>query len=134
MRRRRCDDEDESPLDLTPMLDVVFILLIFFIVTASFVRETGVPLLRPQAASAETAEKARILVGIDAKQQIWINHQPLPLTEVRSQVVRLHLEYPHSGALVLADKAVATGLLVQVMDQIRLAGISQVAVAARKAP
>ncbi len=134
MRRRRCDEEEESPLDLTPMLDVVFILLIFFIVTASFVRESGVPLLRPQATSAESAEQARILVGIDAQHQIWINHQSLPLSELRQQVTRLQLEYPQSGALVIADKAVATGLLVQVMDQIRLAGVTQVAVAARKAP
>jgi biopolymer transport protein ExbD len=123
---------EEQPIDLTPMLDVVFILLIFFIVTASFVRETGVEFAQPRAVTSASQERARILVGIDADDNIWIDRRRLPLQEVRVQVERLRTENPNSAAVIQADVKASSGLLVRVMDQIRLAGVEQVAVSSRQ--
>ncbi|MEO5343878.1 MAG: biopolymer transporter ExbD [Gammaproteobacteria bacterium SHHR-1] len=132
MRRRKRPQTEEQPIDLTPMLDVVFILLIFFIVTASFVRETGVEFARPRAVTSASQERARILVGIDANDNIWIDRRRLPLQAVRAQVERMRAENPNSAAVIQADVKASSGLLVRVMDQIRLAGVEQVAVSAHK--
>jgi biopolymer transport protein ExbD len=131
MRRRKQTEHEESQLDLTPMLDVVFIMLIFFIVTATFVKESGVEFSRPQAASAEEQQRAGIFVGIDANDDIWINRQRIELPAVRLQVEKLLAENPLGGAVIQADASVETGLLVQVLDQVRLAGVEKVAVAAK---
>jgi len=131
MRRRKQTEHEESQLDLTPMLDVVFIMLIFFIVTATFVKESGVEFSRPLAASAEEQERAGIFVGIDANDDIWINRQRIELPAVRLQVEKLLAENPLGGAVIQADASVETGLLVRVLDQVRLAGVEKVAVAAK---
>lgn len=134
MRRRRHREEEDSQIDLTPMLDVVFIMLIFFIVTATFVKESGVEIARPVAATSAQQETAKIMVGIDARNDIWINRQRVALAAVRPQVERLRVENPQSSAVIQADEAASTGVLVRVMDQVRLAGVENVAVAARAQP
>ena len=134
MRRRRIRTEEDTQIDLTPMLDVVFIMLIFFIVTATFVRESGVEFSRPVAASATQQNTARIIVGIDANNNIWIDRQRVALEAVRLKVERLRGENPQSGAVIQADVSANTGILVKVMDQIQLAGVENVAVSARPAP
>lgn len=131
MRRRRLKPTDESPIDLTPMLDVVFIMLIFFIVTATFVKESGVEFARPKATTAQQQNSAKIMIGIDANNEIWINRQRVALAAVRLYVERLKVENPQSGAVIQADESAGTGILVKVMDQIRMAGVDNVAVSAR---
>ena len=130
MRRRRSSTPEESPIDLTPMLDVVFIMLIFFIVTATFVKESGVEFARPMAATTEERDNSTIFVGIDANQTIWIDRRRVELGAVRPLVEQLRVENPQSGAVIQADASVDTGLLIKVLDRIRLAGIENVAVAA----
>jgi biopolymer transport protein ExbD len=134
MRRRRIRPQDETQIDLTPMLDVVFIMLIFFIVTATFVKETGVEFARPVATTAEQQNTAKIIVGIDAGNGIWIDRRQVALAEVRLRVERLLAENPQSSAVIQADVSADTGVLVKVMDQIRLAGVENVAVSAKTVP
>ncbi len=130
MRRRRTRDEDESEVNLTPMLDVVFIMLIFFIVTASFVKEAGIDISRPPAATAERKERGNILVAITANDQIWIDRRQVDPRALRANIERLHAENPQGSVVIQADKDSKNGLLVQVMDAARLAGVSNVALAA----
>jgi biopolymer transport protein ExbD len=130
MRRRRSTDTDESEVNLTPMLDVVFIMLIFFIVTASFVKEAGIDISRPPAATAEREERGNILVAITENDQIWIDRRQVDPRALRANIERLHAENPQGAVVIQADKASKNGLLVQVMDAARLAGVSNVSLAA----
>jgi biopolymer transport protein ExbD len=118
---------------MTPMLDVVFIMLIFFIVTASFVKETGVDVSRPNADTAEQQKRANILVAITPNGEIWIDRRPVDIRALRANVERLRAENPEGTVVIQADRESQTGLLVEVMDQIRLAGVSNVAIAANEA-
>ena len=130
MRRRRARAEDESEVNLTPMLDVVFIMLIFFIVTASFVKEAGIDISRPPAATAERKERGNILVAITDNDQIWIDRRQVDPRALRANIERLHAENPQGSVVILADKQSKNGLLVQVMDAARLAGVKNVSLAA----
>jgi len=130
MRKRRGRDRDESEVNLTPMLDVVFIMLIFFIVTASFVKEAGIDVTRPPAATAERKERGNILVAITANDQIWIDRRQVDPRSIRANIERLHAENPQGSVVIQADKDSKNGLLVQVMDAARLAGVKNVALAA----
>jgi biopolymer transport protein ExbD len=129
MRRRHLDD-DSSDLELTPMIDVVFILLIFFIVTTSFVRETGIEINRPSATTAQTKAKANILIAIKPDGDIWIDKHQVDIRAVRATVQRLAAKSPQSSVVILSDSEAKTGILVRVMDQIRLAGIQNISIAA----
>ena len=129
-RRRRNLIDDESAVDLTPMLDVVFIMLIFFIVTASFVKEAGIDINRPPAATAERKEKGNILVAITAKNQIWVDRRQVDPRALRANIERLHAENPHGSVIILADEESKNKLLVLVMDAARLAGVKNVSLAA----
>jgi biopolymer transport protein ExbD len=131
MRRKRivCEDDNASVVDMTPMLDVVFILLIFFIVTASFVKEAGVDVMRPGAASGAQQKNVTLFVAITAAGEVWINRRQIDTRAVRANVERLHAENPQGSVVVQADRRTETGILIEVMDQIRLAGVSNVAVA-----
>ena len=130
MRRKRARDREESEVNLTPMLDVVFIMLIFFIVTASFVKEAGIDITRPPAATAERKERGNILIAITANDQIWIDRRQVDARAIRANIERLHAENPQGSVVIQADKDSKNGLLVQVMDAARLAGVSSVALAA----
>jgi biopolymer transport protein ExbD len=131
MRRRRSRDADEeSEVNLTPMLDVVFIMLIFFIVTASFVKEAGIDISRPPAATAERKERGNILVAITDNDQIWIDRRQVDPRALRANIERLHAENPQGSVVIQADKNSKNGLLVQVMDAARLAGVNNVSLAA----
>ena len=130
MRRGRGREREESEVNLTPMLDVVFIMLIFFIVTASFVKEAGIDVSRPPAATAERKERGNILVAITENDQIWIDRRQVDPRALRANIERLHAENPQGSVVIQADKASKNGLLVQVMDAARLAGVSNVALAA----
>ena len=130
MRRARRRDQEESEVNLTPMLDVVFIMLIFFIVTASFVKEAGIDVSRPPAATAERKERGNILVAITENDQIWMDRRQVDPRALRANIERLHAENPQGSVVIQADKNSKSGLLVQVMDAARLAGVNNVSLAA----
>jgi biopolymer transport protein ExbD len=127
--RRR--GEEDAGIDMTPMLDIVFIMLIFFIVTTSFVKESGVEVNRPSAASASKKERANIMIGITETGDIWIQKRRIDLRSVRANIEKLHAENPEGSVVIQADKGAKTGTLIQVMDQVRLAGVSNVSIAAK---
>ncbi len=123
-------EEDESNVDITPMLDVVFIMLIFFIVTATFIKETGIDVDRPEAATAMVQENASILVAIDENDKVWINRRQVDVRSVRSIIERLHAENPKGTVVIQADRDSRNDTLVQVMDASRRAGVYDIALAA----
>jgi biopolymer transport protein ExbD len=123
-------EEEESSVDITPMLDVVFIMLIFFIVTATFIKESGIDVDKPEAATAIVEEKASILVAIDADNAVWINRRQVDLRSVRSIIERLHAENPKGTLVIQADRESKNDTLVQVMDASRRAGVYDIALAA----
>ena len=128
MRRKRI--REESNLDLTPMLDIVFIMLIFFIVTTSFIKESGIEVNRPNAETAERDQKGNILVAISENNEIFIDRRKVDLRAIRPNIIRLKAENPEGSVIIQAVKASQTGLLVEAMDQIRLAGVQEISIAA----
>ena len=134
MRRSReglgVDDEDNE-INLTPMLDVVFIMLIFFIVTASFIKESGIDVNRPDAPTAERVEDANILIAISPNDEIWIDRRLIDPRAVRANIERLHAENPKGSIVIQADKKSTNNTLVIIMDAARAAGVFNVSIAAR---
>lgn len=134
MARRHTDNEaDGSDIDITPMLDIVFIMLIFFIVTTSFVKESGVTVNRPSAQTAEEKKGSNILLAIRANGEIWIDRRAVDVRAVRPNIERMKAENPEGAVIIQADEYSPTGLLVKVMDQVRLAGISNISISAEAA-
>ncbi len=130
MSQRHRRKKDETEINMTPMLDVVFIMLIFFIVTASFVKEAGIDVNRPGAATAERKERGNILVAITESGQIWIDRRQVDIRAVRANIERMHAENPQGTVIIQADEGSKNGLLVKVMDAARQAGVSEVSLAA----
>lgn len=122
--------EDEGGIDLTPMLDVVFIMLIFFIVTASFIKEAGVDITRPKAETADKQDKANIFVALTPGDEIWIDRKKVSPAQLRPVLERLKAENPQGSMVIQADRESKANLLMQVMDAAREAGLTEVAVAA----
>lgn len=132
MRRHYAQQADESAIDMTPMLDIVFILLIFFIVSTSFIKETGIDVSRPNAVTATRQELATLLVAIDARNQVWIDNRQIDLGAVQANVERLSAQNPEGQVVIQADENASTGRFVAVMDCIRAAGIDNIAIAASR--
>jgi biopolymer transport protein ExbD len=130
--KRHLPAQDETELDMTPMLDIVFIMLIFFIVTTSFVKESGVSVSTPQAQTASQQENTNIFIAITAQGEVWIDRRPVDPRSVRAIVARLHADNPEGSVIIQSDEEAATGILVEVMDQVRLAGVEGIAIAADK--
>ena len=123
-------EEDENEINLTPMLDVVFIMLIFFIVTASFVREAGIDVNRPDAPMAESKpEDSNILVTINANDEIWIDRRMVDPRAVRANIERMHAENPEGSVVIQANSRSSNKRLVQVMDAARSAGVYSISIA-----
>jgi biopolymer transport protein ExbD len=123
-------NEDDNNLDMTPMLDVVFILLIFFIVSTSFIKASGIEVDAPVAASASRQETGTIIVGISDSQEIWIDGRIVNINAVRPNIERLHAENPEGTVIIQPDIDSSSGTLVAVLDQVRLAGVSNISIAA----
>ncbi|MCX4190606.1 ExbD/TolR family protein [Methylophaga sp. OBS3] len=121
-----------AEINMTPLIDMVFILLIFFIVTTSFVKETGVDVNRPSAQTAVEKERANILIAIRENDEIWIDKRQIDRRAIRANVERLHAENPEGAVIILADENAKTGILIEVMDQARLAGVANVSIAAER--
>jgi len=131
MRRnnRPAAAEDEAQIDLTPMLDVVFIMLIFFIVTASFIKEAGVEVNRPEASTSEPVDNVNILIAINATNEIWMANRRIDVRAVRANIERLHAENPKGAVVIQADNESNTETVAAVLDASREAGVYDVSLA-----
>ncbi|MEL6214679.1 MAG: biopolymer transporter ExbD [Pseudomonadota bacterium] len=130
MARRHSEEQDDTEINITPMLDIVFIMLIFFIVTTSFVKDTGIDPLRPEAETAVSKSRGNILIGVTKTGDIWFNKQEIEVSDVRSRVEEIKAESPESSAVIIADVGAPTGVVIDIMDQVRLGGVISIAVAA----
>ncbi len=128
-RRAMGAEEEENEINLTPMLDVVFIMLIFFIVTASFIKEAGIDVNRPDAFTADKQEDAAILIAISENDEIWIDRRMTDPRAVRGMIERLHAENPKGSIVIQADKESTNDALVVVMEAAKQAGVANVAIA-----
>ncbi len=131
MARRHAHTE-EAEINITPMLDIVFIMLIFFIVTTSFTKETGASIVKPVAEQAVALQNGTILIGVRPNDEIWMAKRQIELREVRQMVERARAENPEGSVVIIADKGSKIGVVTQVMDQVRLAGVEGVSISAEK--
>ncbi len=130
--RKPSQKEDEKVADLTPMLDVVFILLIFFIVTATFIKESGIEVNRPDTKTAEMKKTVSLLVAVGPDSSIWIDKKKVDIRNVRPIMERLHAENPKGGLVIQADSESKVEKVLAIMDAARAIGITQVAIASEQ--
>ena len=129
MAKRHANTE-EAEINITPMLDIVFIMLIFFIVTTSFTKETGAAITKPVAEQAIALRNGTILIGVRSNDDIWMNKRLIELREVRSMVEQAKAENPKGSVVIVADKDSRIGTVTLVMDQVKMAGIEGIAISA----
>ncbi|NOR18655.1 MAG: biopolymer transporter ExbD [Xanthomonadales bacterium] len=129
MPRRHARTED-AEINITPMLDIVFIMLIFFIVTTSFTRETGASITKPLAEQATPLINGTILIGVKSNNDIWMGKRQIELQEIRSLVEKAKAENPKGSVVIVADEKSRIGTVTQVMDQVKLAGVKGIAISA----
>ncbi len=129
MRRNMVQEEEENEINLTPMLDVVFIMLIFFIVTASFIKEAGIDVERPDTFTAESQDDAAILIAISPNDEIWVDRRETEPTALRGTIERLHAENPKGSIVIQADENSTNAALIIVMEAAKAAGVPNVAIA-----
>ena len=121
--------DEESEINLTPMLDVVFIMLIFFIVTANFIKEPGLEINRPDSDTAETQENAAILIAVGANDEVWMDGRRIDVRQVKANVVRLLAENPQGSVVIQADEKATADTIMAVMDGAREAGVYNISLA-----
>ena len=131
-QRRRGGSDDNADINLTPMLDVVFIMLIFFIVTATFIKQSGITVARPDALTAEQKPTVAMLIAISPNGEIWIDKKRVDPTTVRAHIEKLHAEHPKGGLVVQADKTSTNEKLMVVLGAARAAGLREVAISTEK--
>ncbi len=131
-RRRGSGSDDDADINLTPMLDVVFIMLIFFIVTATFIKQAGIDVFRPDAVTAEQKPTVAMLIAISPNGDIWIDKKRVDPTTVRAHIEKLHAENPKGGLVIQADKASKNEKLMVVLAAARAAGLQEVAISTEK--
>jgi biopolymer transport protein ExbD len=128
--RRHSPDSEDHGIDLAPMLDFCVNLLIFFIITTSFIKEAGVEVFKPDAVTAEHKDSGNLLIAIRSNGDIWMDRQRVELREVRTRMERLHIERPEDTVVIIADRGSQAGAVAKVMDEVRLAGITDISIAA----
>ncbi|NCF55560.1 MAG: biopolymer transporter ExbD [Planctomycetia bacterium] len=131
MKSKRSSALEEASVNMSPMIDMTFLLLIFFIVNMNFTKETGIEIKRPSAVTAEAKSGDVILVGISSAGTIHMNGKRIDLSNVRPAVSRARNKTPKAACVVVADEAVRTGLLTRVIDECKLAGAGDISVATR---
>jgi len=131
LRGSQNDQADESEIDLTPMLDVVFIMLIFFIVTASFLKEAGIEINRPEDSKNNPSDSENILIQITANNEVWLNQRRIDIRAVRSNIERLHAENPKAAVAISAHNEALTEVYAEVADAARQAGVYEVSLVAK---
>ncbi|WP_298439327.1 biopolymer transporter ExbD [uncultured Ferrimonas sp.] len=129
-RKKHSTVVDEAEVDMTPMLDIVFIMLIFFIVTTSFVKESGIEVNRPKAQQASKKPSANIFIAINENGIVYMEKREVDVQRVRANVERMLAESPEAQVMIQADKEAKHGVVVKVMDQVKAAGIDQISVSA----
>ena len=130
MARRSRAQVEEAQIDMTPMLDVTFIMLIFFITTSSFVKEAGVSVFAPSASLATAKPEANVFVAVTAANQVYVDKRNIEPGAVRQAIENLKSETPIGAVVIQADKRSKTGVVVQVLDQVKMAGVENVSLAA----
>jgi biopolymer transport protein ExbD len=123
-------EAEDHGIDLAPMLDFTINLLIFFIITTSFIKEAGITVFKPEATTAEHQDSGNLLVAIRENGEIWMDRQPVEIRELRALIERLHIERPDDTVVIIADKGSRAGVVAKVMDEVRLGGIKDIAIAA----
>jgi|SRR5688500_5833992 biopolymer transport protein ExbD len=123
------EESEDTGIDLAPMLDFVLNLLIFFIITTSFVKEAGISVSKPEALTAEHKDNGNILIAIRPNGDIWMDKRQVAMTEIRGAIERLHIERPDDTVVLIADRESETGVLTKVMDQVKLGGVADVSIA-----
>lgn len=131
--KRHIEANEEHGIDLAPMLDFVMNLLIFFIITTSFVKDPGMVVVQPKAETAVYKESGNILIAVRANGEIWLDRREVDLRELRAVVERMHVERPEDTAVIIADQAARAGVVARVMDEVKLAGIKEIALGADSA-
>jgi biopolymer transport protein ExbD len=129
MGRKIRVEEEEAAIDMTPMLDIVFIMLIFFIVTTVFVKEAGIEVNKPGASEAVMPKNANIFIAITDKGSVWMDKREIDIDSVRANLERLMAEQPSDVLIIQADENAEHGIVMQVMDQIKAAGIDRISIA-----
>jgi biopolymer transport protein ExbD len=129
MGRKIRVEEEEAAIDMTPMLDIVFIMLIFFIVTTVFVKEAGIDVNKPGASEAVMPKNANIFIAITDKGAVWMDKREIDIDSVRANLERLLAEQPSDVLIIQADENAEHGIVMQVMDQIKAAGIDRISIA-----
>ncbi|MGI1679776.1 MAG: biopolymer transporter ExbD [Cellvibrionaceae bacterium] len=124
--------EEDLEVNMTPMLDIVFIMLIFFIVTAVFVKEPGVDVTRPDASTSKNVKRISTIIGITENNEIWINKKEMTLSDIRPVVSKLKQENPKGNVVIQADKNSDASIVVQVVEQLNLIGVSGISIATRE--
>jgi len=122
MRSRQSEEGADTEIDLTPMLDVVFIMLIFFIVTATFIREPGVDIIKPDAQKDSDIPSVAVLVAVDENNDVYIDNKQIQVPAVRATVERMRAENPTGPVVIQADEKADTGVVVDVMNQVNATG------------
>lgn len=131
MNKRHFPPEEELDVNMTPMLDIVFIMLIFFIVTAVFVKPPGVDVVRPEAAMSADIKRVSIVIGIGRDNKIWINKREVKLEDIPVIVAKLKAENPKGKVVIKADTQSHSGPVVAVLERLNQAGVAGVAIAAK---
>ena len=129
--RSHAPDQEDHGIDLAPMLDFVLNLLIFFIITTSFVKQTGAIIDKPFAETAEHRESGNLLIAIKPNGEIWMDRKQLDLRELRPAIEKLHIERPDDTIVIIADKMSPAGQVAKVMDEARKAGVKDIAISAQ---
>jgi len=123
MRKHSAKNKDDAAIDMTPMLDIVFIMLIFFIVTASFLKEAGIEVDRPEGRSGQPQEKANIMIAITSDDEVWMEKRRVDVRAVRANVERLKAENPEGTIVIQADEE-SSGIVAEIMDSLNQAGFT----------
>jgi biopolymer transport protein ExbD len=129
MSRKVRVEEEDAAIDMTPMLDIVFIMLIFFIVTTVFVKEAGIEVNKPGASQSVMPKNANIFIAVTENGDVWIDKRQVDIDTVRANLERLMAEQPSDVIIIQADKDADYGVVIDVMDQIKSAGIDRISIA-----
>lgn len=127
---RHTPESEDHGIDLAPMLDFTINLLIFFIITTSFIKEAGVTVFKPVAVTAENNDSGNLLIAVRENGEIWMDRNPVEIRELRALIERLHIERPDDSVVIIADRGSRAGVVAKIMDEVRAGGIKDVAIAA----
>ncbi len=130
MKQRYQSTDADPEINMTPMLDIVFIMLIFFIVTAVFVKEAGVDVNRPEAVMSTNVKRVSMLIAVTDDNEVWINKREVPLRDVRAVAEKLHRENPQGAVVIQADRISQAGIVVDIMETLNDMGVPSVSIAA----